>query len=136
MRSSIATLVFVGVATVAPPVLAQELEAELKEMSWIGFQQFQDASRVFVKTTEPVKYRVDNTRTDMVILFLENTTVPLRNNRRQLDTHFFESPVTWIQAKAIEGPSPSVRIEIRVKHKVPFKEVQNDNVLALDFERR
>ena len=72
----------------------------------------------------------------MIVLVLENTTVPLKNNRRQLDTRYFDSPVSYVQAKAIEGPSPSVRVEIRVRRKVPFKEVQNDNVLALDFRRQ
>lgn len=104
-------------------------------MSWIGFQQFQESSRVFVRTTEKVNYRVDNSRRDMVILILENTRVELKNNTRFLDTRYFDSPVSFIQPKVIEGTSPSVRIEIRLRERVPFKEVQNDNFLALDFDR-
>jgi colicin import membrane protein len=115
---------------------AQDMEGEIKDLNWVGFQQFQEASRVFVRTTEPVKYSVDTSRPDMVVLVLENTRIPIRNNARFLDTHFFDSPVTFIHPKSIEGPSPSVRIEIRVRQKVPFKEKQSDNVLALDFRRQ
>ncbi len=114
---------------------AQELDNEVKDMSWLGFQQFKDASRVFVRTTEKVKYRVDASRENLVVLILENTAVPLKNNRRFLDTRFFDSPVTYVQPKVIEGPSQSVRIEITLRRRVPFKEVQNDNFLALDFDR-
>jgi len=114
---------------------AQDLSGEVKDMSWIGFQQFQEASRVFVRTTEPVKYTIDASRDDMVVLILANTRIPIRNNRRPLDTQYFDSPVRYIQPKVIEGPSTSVRIEIYLRNKVPYKEVQNDNVLSLFFER-
>ena len=133
---SLPSIALVTCMSLPRALLGQELEQEVKELSFIGFQQFQEVSRVFVRTTEPVKYKVDNSRSDLIILFLENTTVPLRNNRRQLDTRYFDSPVSYIQSRVIEGPSPSVRVEIRVRRKVPFKEVQSDNVLALDFQRQ
>ena len=64
-----------------------------------------------------------------------NTRVPIRNNRRPLDTQFFASPVRYVHPKVIEGPSPSVRIEIYLRDKVPYREVQSDNVLSLYFQR-
>jgi colicin import membrane protein len=124
------------VALAQAPGEAPGMEAELKDLNWVGFQQFQEVSRVFVRTTEPVKYRVDTSRANVVELILENTRVPLTNNTRFLDTHFFDSPVSFIQPKVIEGPSPSVRIAIRLKRQANYKAVQNDNVLALDFERQ
>lgn len=114
---------------------AQDLTGEIKDLNWIGFQQFQEASRVFVRTTEPVKFSVDTSRDNMVVLTLENTRVPLRNNRRPLITKHFDSPIVSIVPKVIEGPSQSVRIEIYMRNKVPFRQVQNDNVLSLFFER-
>lgn len=136
MRTSrIVAAAALAFALSALPAGAQTLDNEIKDMNWVGFQQFQEASRVFVRTTEPVKYRVDNTKPNMVVLILENTRVPLRNNTRFLDTRYFDSPVSYVQAKAIEGTSPSVRIEIHLRERVPFKEVQNDTFLALDFER-
>ncbi len=130
-----AALVGVLVAA-AQPLLAQSMEDEVKDMSWIGFQQFKEVSRVLVRTTEPVKYKVDTSKPNVVTLILENVNVSLRNNTRQLDTRFFDSPVRYIQPKVIEGPSPSVRIDIYLRRQVPFKEVQNDNVLSLDFQRQ
>lgn len=136
MRTSrIVAAAALAFALSALPAGAQTLDNEIKDMNWVGFQQFQEASRVFVRTTEPVKYRVDSTKPNMVVLILENTRVPLRNNTRFLDTRYFDSPVSYVQAKAIEGTSPSVRIEIHLRERVPFKEVQNDTFLALDFER-
>jgi colicin import membrane protein len=136
MPRALLCLTTFAVTAAAPAVFAQEgMDNELKEMTWLGFQQFKEVSRVFVRTTEPVKYRVDSSRENMVVLILENTVVPLKNNRRFLDTRFFDSPVTYIQPKVIEGPSQSVRIEITLRRRVPFKEVPTDNVLALEFER-
>ena len=137
MRTRILLLIALALVALPSVGFGQDagLAGEMQELSFIGFQQFKDVSRVFVKTTETAKYRVDNTRPDMIVLMLDNTTIPLKNNRRQLDTRYFDSPVSYIQARAIEGPSPSVRVEIRLRRKVPFNEAQNDNVLALDFQR-
>ncbi len=133
MRTAlVATLLLLtGSASHADPGLANEI----KDMDWIGFQQFQEASRVFVRTTEAVKYTVDTSKPNLVVLVLHNTRVPLTNNTRALDTRYFDSPVRYIQPKVIEGPSPSVRIEIALRLQVPFKETQKDNILALDFQR-
>jgi len=117
------------------PAQAQDLTGEVKDMTWIGFKQFKEVSRVFIRTTEPVNYRIDTSRADMVVLLLENTQIPLLNNRRPLHTHFFDSPIRLIQAKIIEGTSPSVRVEIHVREKVPIRDKQDDNVLSLDFQR-
>ena len=55
------------------PALGQEMEGELKDLTWVGFQQLQDASRVFVRTSDKVQYRVDASREKMIVLILENT---------------------------------------------------------------
>ena len=104
-------------------------------MSWVGFQQFQEASRVFVRTTESVKYRIDASKPGMVELTLDNTDVTKKVNTLPLDTSFFDSPVRMISVEILEGVSPSVRIRIALSEDVGFKEVQSDNVIALDFER-
>ena len=124
-----------ALSLIASPALAQDLSDELKDVNWIGFQQLADASRVFVRTTEPAKFKIDNSQPNMVVVMLQNTRIPIRNNRRPLDTRYFDSPVRYIRAKVIEGPSASVRIEILLRDKVPFQQVQNDNVLSLFFER-
>jgi colicin import membrane protein len=115
---------------------ADDLEAEVKDMTWIGYQQLQDAARVFVKTTEPVKYTVDTSHAGLIVLILDNTRVPLFNNTRLLDTQYFDGPIVSVEAKAIEGPSQSVRVEIRTRAKVAPKPFQKDTLLALDFTKK
>ena len=114
---------------------AQDLSAEVRDMNWVGFQQFKEASRVFVRTTESVKYRVDASKPGLVELTLENTDVTKKVNTLPLDTSFFDSPVRMVSVEILEGVSPSVRIRIALSEDVGFKEVQSDNVIALDFER-
>lgn len=134
MRGSI--LAFLACSSLlSAPAWAQDLSDEIKDLNWIGFQQFRESSRVFIRTTEPVKYRVDTSSPNSVVIILENTRIPLRNNRRPLDTRYFDSPVRYIIPKVIEGPSSSVRVEILLHHKVPFRQAQDDNVLSLFFER-
>jgi colicin import membrane protein len=120
----------------AAPGSAQEVEGEVRNLTAIGFQQFADGSRLFVRTNEPVKYRIESTQADVVTLVLDNTRIPLRNNARALDTRYFDSPVSYIQPKVIEDVSPSVRIDIRLRRRVPYKETQTETLVALDFPRR
>ncbi len=119
----------------ASTATAQDLSAEVRDMNWVGFQQFQEASRVFVRTTEPVKYRIDASKPGLVEITLENTDVTKRINTLPLDTRYFDSPVRKVSVEILEGVSPSVRIRITLSEDVGFKEVQSDNVIALDFER-
>ncbi|MEZ4273368.1 MAG: hypothetical protein R3C68_18615 [Myxococcota bacterium] len=105
---------------VASLALAQDLSGELVDMQGIGFQQFKESSRVFVRTTEPVKYRVDTSREGLLVLILENTRVPLFNNQRYLDTRFFSSPVRYIKPTVVEGPPPRTNRN-HLSDKVPFQ---------------
>ncbi len=113
-----------------------EISGAMKDMTWVGFQQTMEASRVFIKTNAPVKYHVTEEGDNLVVLELENTRIPLRNNTRFLDTHFFDSAVTMITPKEIEGVSQNVRIEIQLRSKVPFTAGQDENMVYLDFRRQ
>lgn len=112
-----------------------EVGGALKDMTWVGFQQTLESSRVFIKTTEPVRFHVTEEGENLVVLELENTRIPLRNNTRFLDTHFFDSSVTMITPREIEGVSRNVRIEIQLRNKVPFSSGQDENMVFLDFQR-
>lgn len=120
-------------AAEAQPDGGDQFGNEVKDLERIGFQLFADGSRVFVETTEPTRYTIDNTRRGVVVLTLQNTRVPLRNNRRVLDTRFFNSPVRRVKATVIEGQGSTTRVEIYLRRRTPYKEVQNDTFLALDF---
>ena len=108
---------------------------EEREVDWIGFAQFEEISRVFVRTDESVAYRIDISTPKTVVLTLENTRLRTQNDANHLDTRYFVSPVKFIQPVLIEGTSKSVKITIYLRHAVTFSELQRDNFLALDFER-
>jgi colicin import membrane protein len=112
-----------------------EISGALKDMTWVGFQQTRESSRVFVKTNAPVKYRVVEEDGNLVVLELENAHIPVRNNRRFLDTHFFDTAVTLITPREIEGVSRNVRIEIQLRNRVPFTSGQEDNLVFINFQR-
>jgi hypothetical protein len=112
-----------------------EISGALKDMTWVGFQQTMEASRVFIKTNAPVRYHVSEEGNNLVVLELENTRIPLRNNSRFLDTHFFATAVTMITPREIEGVSRNVRIEIQLRDKVPYSAGQDENMVYLDFQR-
>ncbi len=115
---------------------AQDLTDEVKDLTFVGFQQYEEASRVFVRTNEKASYRIDDSKSDTIVLILQNTGVTAVNHLNHLDTRFFDSPVAFIQPRLIEGTSPSVQIEIALRESVPYETLQNDNFLALDFRRR
>jgi len=79
----------------AIPAWADDFSNEIKDLKWVGFQQFKEVSRVFVRTNTPAQYHVKKMGADKIRLTIENTRVPLRNNQRILDTQYFDSPVAF-----------------------------------------
>jgi chemotaxis protein histidine kinase CheA len=102
-----------------------------KTMTLVGFQQQSGASRVFIRTNEPVRYTV-NEAGGSVVLELENTRIDLSNNTRPLDTSFFSSPVTRVEA---DSEGRGVRVTINLRQQVPYQARQEGNVISLDFQR-
>jgi hypothetical protein len=128
---------FVAALTLQPHggrlAVAGELDAEVKDLTYVGFDYHADRSRIFVNTTEPVHYSLDTSRPDRIVLTLDNTRVPVFNNTRALPTEHFASPVRRIEVKTIEGPSPSVRIEIFTRRRSAVRPHQQDRTLSLDL---
>ncbi|RKI51046.1 AMIN domain-containing protein, partial [Corallococcus sp. AB049A] len=103
-----------------------------KTMTLIGFQQQPDSSRVFVRTNEPVRYTVGGSG-NQVVLELENTRVVESNNTLPLDTHFFPSAVSRVEAFA--GSGQTVRVVIQLKQGVRYETRQEGGLITLDFPR-
>jgi hypothetical protein len=122
-------------AAPAPAEERVEISSAIKNMTWVGFQQTRDASRVFIKTSEPVKFHVVEEGRNMIVLELENTRIPVHNNTRFLDTHFFDSAVTMIVPREIEGISRNVRVEIQLRNRVPYTSGQEGNLVYINFQR-
>lgn len=103
-----------------------------KTMTQIGFQQRPDSSRVFVRTNEPVRYTVSGSG-NQVVLELENTRVVESNNTLPLDTHFFPSAVSRVEA--FSGAGQTVRVVIQLKQGVRYETRQDGGLITLDFPR-
>jgi colicin import membrane protein len=119
----------------APAEERVEISSAIKNMTWLGFQQTRDSSRVFIKTNAPVQFHVVEEGRNLIVLELENTRIPLRNNQRFLDTHWFDTAVTMIVPREIEGISRNVRVEIQLKNRVPYTTGQEGNLVYVNFQR-
>lgn len=108
---------------------------ELHDLEWIGFQNTADGSRIFLRTNEPVQYRVTDKGDALIIVDLFNTRIGNRNQRRPLDTSQFDTAIMEVKAEELEGASRQVRLEIKLRTKVSYEAKQDDRALNLDFKR-
>jgi hypothetical protein len=131
------------VANVAPPPRREEptsptppteasATGKRRILEIVGFQQQAGASRVYIRTNEPVRYKVSEGRNE-IILELENTQIGKGNNTRALDTSFFDTAVARVDPTV--GPDRSVRVSIKLKADVPVRTRQEGNTISLDFPR-
>lgn len=68
------------------------------KLVWTGFQPSEAGGRVFLQTTLPVTFDVRDGGNSMA-LTLRNCRVHLRNNERDLNTRFFDTPVAGIKTR-------------------------------------
>ncbi|MFP2931438.1 AMIN domain-containing protein, partial [Pyxidicoccus sp. 3LG] len=108
-----------------------DVSSRRKTMTLIGFQQQSGASRVFIRTNEPARYTVSEEGRSVVVE-LENARIDLSNNTRPLDTSFFNSPVTRVDA---DSSGRNVRVTIQLRGQAPYQARQDGNVISLDFQR-
>ncbi|WP_224367192.1 AMIN domain-containing protein [Hyalangium versicolor] len=98
----------------------------------VGFQQQAGGARVYVRTNEPVSYKVSEGRNE-IVLMLENTQIGKGNNTRALDTSYFDTAVARVDPTV--GPDRSVRVSIKLKAQVPVQTRQEGNTISLEFPR-
>ncbi len=113
------------------PSSSGAVSSRRKTLTLVGFQQQPGASRVFIRTNEPVSYSVSE-QGRSVVLELENTRVDASNNTLPLDTSFFATPVSRVDPSA---SGRDVRITIELRQAAPFQARQEGNVISLDFQR-
>jgi colicin import membrane protein len=97
----------------------------------IGFRQVPEGTRVFVRTTTAVPFAVHG-EPERVILEL-HARIGHRNNRRMLDTRFFDSPVAFVAPEVV---GDAVRIAIKLKEQVPYAARREGNEIVVEFQRR
>ena len=101
-------------------------------MTYIGFRQMADVSRVFVRLDGKAQFRELNDGTRFAIELVD-TSVNVKNNERPLDTTYFNSPVTKIKATSVGN---NTRIDIDLRELVPHQVKRIGSTIAIDFTRR
>jgi hypothetical protein len=101
-----------------------------KTLTWIGFHQAKEYSRLFFKTTERAAVEVVPGN-GVVHVKLKNTRARLRNNLRFLDTSYFPSAV-WkvIPQKA----GDDLHVEIQMREAVSYKVRRRMETIQIDFD--
>jgi hypothetical protein len=106
-----------------------------KKMTYIGFRDTSTQSRVFARLDQEVKYEVKKEGDNLMVLEIEESFIPLRNNKNHLDTTFFESPVKMVTPTEVEGYPRKIRIIIEMKDNVPYEHKVEGNEIAIYFKK-
>ena len=114
-----------NVETVSPGAV----EARVRE---VGFKQLPDASRVFVRTSSPAEFSIQDVDDRTVRIELQNTRATRYNDLRFMDTSFFPSAVQLITPSR-QGSSYVLTVKLR--QRVPYQQKREGDTLAIDFQR-
>ena len=91
----------------------------VKLLTWPGFQMNENGtSRVFVQLTAYPDTQT-NASASKIHVWMKGVRIGLRNNRRPLDTRFFQTPVKMVRAV---GKRDGVHLMIDLKRSVEHKE--------------
>lgn len=110
---------------------ANDFDPGPRVMKYIGFRQMADTSRIFVRMDGKARYR-QSQEGDLLVIELIDTSVPVKNNTRALDTSYFNSPVLRVQAVP---RGDNTRIEIRLREQGNFQVKRVGTTIAIDFSR-
>ncbi len=94
----------------------------------IGFRPVR-GGEVIVRSDHPLEYGVTG-EGNAILLHLPSAAIPLSNNRRPLDTRFFDGPVQRVVPVAVAGGT-DVRIEL--KGRAEYQLEQSGSVLTVRF---
>ena len=101
-------------------------------VTWIGFQPFDQSTRIFVQTGGSAQYTVQTSPDNMTITVqIQDTRLSLSNFGREIDTSWFERPVTSIQA---QRAGSGVDIVVALREAAEYTVTQSGEYLFIDFE--
>jgi hypothetical protein len=89
------------------------------------------AGEVIVRSDHPLEYGVSG-EADAVLLHLPSAGIPVANNRRPLDTRFFNGPVQRVVPLAA-ADGTDLRIELRGH--AEYQLAQSGTVLTVTFSQ-
>lgn len=107
---------------------------------WTGFQMTATGSRVFLQTTQPVQFDLNEgaakkSGKSALAVLLRGCRIYMANNRRKIDTRFFATPLAEISARQ-RGHDVEVRLALReLAAAIPHSEAGPDGTqfVVLDF---
>lgn len=107
---------------------------KLATMTDIEFNTMENGkSDIVVQTTLPVKYDITRGSNDKLYLNLYNTIIP-EYHKRPILTHYFKSAVKSLLPIQVLGEKKNSKIEIKIREQVPYRIVQDQNIISLFFE--
>ena len=115
------------------PLLAQARGA--RQMTYIGFKNAPGQSRIFARMNDKAEFSVRKEGDNLLVLEIQNATIPLRNNKNHLDTRYFDSPVKMITPSEVEDATPTVRITIEMKESVPYETKVEGQDIVIVFKK-
>lgn len=102
------------------------------KMTYIGFKNTSDGSRIFARMNEPgAKFTAKKEGENLLVIEIQDAYIPLRNNKNHLDTTFFESPVKMITPGEVEGTPTTIRIVVEMKEDVPFEQKEEGKEIVI-----
>jgi hypothetical protein len=104
-------------------------------MTYVGFRNSSGNSRVYARMNGKAEFKVVKEGSDVVVLEIQNATIPLRNNRRFLDTSYFDSPIKMITPSNVDDVSPSIRITIELREGVPYESKVEGEEIHIIFKK-
>lgn len=106
-----------------------------RQMSYIGFKNTATQSRIYARLNAEAKFTVRKAGDNLVVLEIQNATIPLRNNKNHLDTQFFNSPVKMITPSEVEDATPTIRITIEMKESAPYEAKLEGREVVITFKK-
>ncbi len=124
------------VLALASTAEAQDTATADQVVQFIGFQQLDDASRVYVRTDVTPNYRLERPDDQTIELVFNAADVAVERLLLPIDTRYFESPVLDITPIKIEGASQNtIRITIRLRAATQYFTSIKDSTVFLTVKR-
>jgi hypothetical protein len=135
-RAALPTVALVGApapndSSALLPNSGRKVPNQRVQISGIGFRPL-GGGEVIVRSDRPVEYEV-SAADSAVLIHLRSAHIPLQNNRRPLDTRYFEGPIQRVVPLQVPGGT-DIRIELRQRAEVHLE--QSGPLLTVSFTPR
>ncbi len=120
-----------GMKDTAPGKSKVRSRGAIRVVTWVGFQMAGQGGRVFLQSTEPPEYTIIPGEANQVILELSDARLHSRNDGRPLETGWFPTAVSRVDARQLRGNR--VRVTVDLREVVGYDLRQEGNYLFLDF---